>query len=172
MKRNPVRMTPRASHAAVLLLASLILTAGSPQPEPLYGQDGTRISGAAISKVGRDTRKLTLSAQAGASSTSASGTMQFIHNSPAGLSRFRGTVTCLSVTGPTIQVSGVIEKGKQPRVPCLTAKATHSLSIRGVLARPSHSPTLAMQLDHALAGGRRLSRLPKTDSSFINRFRP
>ena len=112
MKRNPVRMTPRASHAAVLLLASLILTAGSPQPEPLYGQDGTRISGAAISKVGRDTRKLTPSAQAGASSTSASGTMQFIHNSPAGLSRFRGTVTCLSVTGPTIQVSGVIEKGE------------------------------------------------------------
>jgi hypothetical protein len=112
MKRNPVRMTPRASHVAVLLLASVILTAGSRQPQPLYGQGGARISGSGISKVGRDTRKLTLSAQAGPGSSSATGTMQFIHNSPAGLSRFRGSVTCLSVTGPTVQVSGVIEKGE------------------------------------------------------------
>jgi|SRR5688500_969764 len=112
MKRNPVRMTPQASHVAVLLLAAVILTAGSRQPEPLYGQGGARISGSGISKVGRDTRKLTLSAQSSAGSSSATGTMQFIHNSPAGLSRFRGSVTCLSVTGPTVQVSGAIEKGE------------------------------------------------------------
>ena len=112
MARRPVRMSPRATHVAVLLLASVILTAGSKRPESLYAQGGARISGAAISKVGRDTRKLTANAQAAAGSNTASGTVQFIHNSPAGLSRFRGSVTCLSVSGTTVQMSGVIEKGE------------------------------------------------------------
>lgn len=112
MDRNPVRMSPRASHLAVLFLAAVILAAGSKPTESLYAQGGGRISGSAISKVARDTRKLTVSAQANAGSNSASGTMQFIHNSPAGLSRFRGTVTCLTVTGSTVQISGLIEKGE------------------------------------------------------------
>ncbi len=112
MKRTPVRLFPRSSHAAVLLLASVILAAGSQVPQPLYAQGGTRVSGAAISKVARDTRKLTISAQANPGSTAASGTIQFIHNSPAGLSRFRGSVTCLNLSGGTVQISGVIERGE------------------------------------------------------------
>ena len=112
MGRNPVRMSPRGSTVAVLLLASVILAAGSKPPAPLYAQGGARISGSAISKVGRDTRKLTANAQANAGSTAATGTMQFIHNSPAGLSTFRGTVTCLSVNGSTVQISGTIQKGE------------------------------------------------------------
>src|SRR5688572_20987775 len=112
MARSPVRMSPRASHVAMLLLASVVLAAGSKRPESLYAQGGARVSGAAISKVGRDTRKLTANAQAGAGSNTASGSVQFIHNSPAGLSRFRGSVTCLSVTGSTVQMSGLIEKGE------------------------------------------------------------
>ncbi len=112
MNPTPVRLFPRSSHAAVLFLASVILAAGPQVPQTLYAQGGARVSGAAISKVARDTRKLTVSAQASAGSTSASGTMQFIHNSPTGLSRFRGTVTCMSVSGGTVQISGVIERGE------------------------------------------------------------
>jgi hypothetical protein len=69
----------------------------------------TRISGAGISKVARDTRKVTISASVG---TSASGTIAFIHNSPAGLTRFRGQVTCVSVSGGVAQVTGTIDKGE------------------------------------------------------------
>ena len=112
MDRNPVRMSPRGSTVAVLLLSSVILAAGSKPPAPLYAQGGARISGSAISKVGRDTRKLTANAQASAGSNAATGTMQFIHNSPAGLSTFRGTITCLSVSGSTVQISGTIQKGE------------------------------------------------------------
>jgi hypothetical protein len=112
MKRNPVRLVPRASHAVALILGAVILTAGSSPPKALYAQGGARISGSAISKVGRDTRKLTADAQAPAGSSQATGTLQFIHNSPAGLSRFRGRVTCLRVSGTSTQISGVIEKGE------------------------------------------------------------
>lgn len=80
----------------------------------------TKISGAAISKVGRDTRKLTISASGG---TSASGTIQFIHNSPAGLTRFRGQVTCVSVNGGTVQVTGTIDKGETATGALLDGKA-------------------------------------------------
>ena len=111
MKRRS-RRTLRGSHIAILSLVGLILAAGSHPAKQLYAQGGARISGAGISKVGRDTRKLTVTAQAPAGSSGASGTVQFIHNSPAGLSRFRGTITCLSVNGGVAQISGAIEKGE------------------------------------------------------------
>ena len=97
---------------AGLFLAAVVLAAGSHPRHALYAQGGAKINGAAISKVGRDTRKLTVAAQAPAGSSTATGTLQFIHNSPGGLSRFRGTVTCLSVNGGVAQVSGLIEKGE------------------------------------------------------------
>jgi hypothetical protein len=111
MLRAFVRHTS-GSHFASLSLAATVLAAASAAPGALQAQGGARISGAGISKVGRDTRKLTVTAQAPAGSTAASGTIQFIHNSPAGLSRFRGTITCLSIAGGTAQLSGVIEKGE------------------------------------------------------------
>lgn len=109
--------------AAGIILSAIILAAGSHRPAPLYAQGGARISGAAISKVGRDTRKLTVSAQAPAGSSSATGTIQFIHNSPAGLSRFRGTITCLSINNGIAQVSGLIEKGETATGALLDGKA-------------------------------------------------
>lgn len=106
------RKSIHVSHVVVLSLAALVLAAGSRPAPSLYAQGGARIEGAGISKVGRDTRKLTVSAQAPAGSSGATGTIQFIHNSPSGLSRFRGTITCLSVSGGVAQISGAIEKGE------------------------------------------------------------
>ena len=83
MDRTPVRMSPRGSTVAVLLLASVILAAGSRPPASLYAQGGTGISGSAISKVGRDTRKLTVNAQAGAVSRTGSGKNKCLINRPA-----------------------------------------------------------------------------------------
>jgi len=80
----------------------------------------SKISGAGISKVGRDTRKLTISASGG---TSATGTIQFIHNSPAGLTRFRGQVTCVSANGGSIRVTGTIDKGETATGALLDGKA-------------------------------------------------
>ena len=106
-----------------LALTGLVLAAGSRPVTQLYAQGGAKISGAAISKVGRDTRKLTVAAQAPAGSSGASGTVQFIHNSPNGLSRFRGTITCLSVNGGVAQISGAIEKGETATGALLDGKA-------------------------------------------------
>lgn len=122
MKRRS-RSSIRGSHLAVLSLAALILAAGSHPMKSLYAQGGARINGAGISKVGRDTRKLTVSAQAPAGSSGATGTVQFIHNSPGGLSRFRGTITCLSVNGGVAQISGAIEKGETATGALLDGKA-------------------------------------------------
>ncbi|HEY0242244.1 MAG TPA: hypothetical protein VGC52_06230 [Gemmatimonadaceae bacterium] len=106
------RRSIHASHVVVLSLAAVVLAAGSRPGMSLYAQGGARITGAGISKVGRDTRKLTVSAEAPAGSSTATGTVQFIHNSPGGLSRFRGTITCLSVNAGVAQISGAIEKGE------------------------------------------------------------
>ncbi|MEO7366433.1 MAG: hypothetical protein ABIZ36_00665 [Gemmatimonadaceae bacterium] len=81
-----------------------------------------RISGAGISKVERDTRKLTISAQS-SGAASGSGTVQFIHNSPAGLTRFRGTVACITSSGGTVQVTGTIDKGETATGALLDGKA-------------------------------------------------
>jgi len=116
-----VKASPRLSQVAALFLAAVILTAGSRRPEPLFAQAGARISGAGISKVARDTRKLTVNAQAAGGS--ATGTVQFIHNSPVGLSRFRGTINCLGVNGGTVQISGMIDKGETATGALLDGKA-------------------------------------------------
>lgn len=122
MKRSS-RRSIRGSHVVILSLAALILSAGSHPAKRLYAQGGARVSGAGISKVARDTRKLTVSAQAPAGSSAAAGTVQFIHNSPVGLSRFRGTITCLSVSNGVAQISGVIEKGETATGALLDGKA-------------------------------------------------
>ena len=114
--------SPSGSQIAVFFLTAIVLAAGS-RLTTAFAQGGAHINGAAISKVGRDTRKLTVSAQAAAGSTTATGTVQFIHNSPAGLSRFRGTITCLSVSGGVAQISGSIEKGETATGALLDGKA-------------------------------------------------
>ena len=106
MKRSS-RRNSSAPLIGGLFLTAIVLAAGSHPRHELYAQGGAHIS-----KIGRDTRKLTVAAQAPAGSSTATGTVQFIHNSPAGLSRFRGTITCLSVNGGVVQISGLVEKGE------------------------------------------------------------
>src|SRR3954470_14603567 len=86
--------------AGLSFVAAALLVAA-----PRIASAQAKVSGAAISKVGHDTRKLTISAQSSAANTG-TGTVQFIHNSPAGLTRFRGTVSCVSAAAGTVQVSG------------------------------------------------------------------
>lgn len=100
-----------------LFAAAAFAVAAGPQ---VALAQSARISGAAISKVARDTRKVTISASVG---TSSNGTLQFIHNSPAGLSRFRGQVTCVSVSGGIVQVTGTIDKGETATGALLDGKA-------------------------------------------------
>ena len=99
------------------IAAAAFAVAAGPQ---VASAQSSKVSGAAISKVARDTRKLTISASVG---TSASGTIQFIHNNPAGLTRFRGQVTCVSVRGGTVQVTGTIDKGETATGALLDGKA-------------------------------------------------
>jgi hypothetical protein len=153
MDRNPVSKSQRGSTVAVLLLSAVILAAGSKPPTQLYAQAGARISGSAISKVGRDTRKLTANAQATAGSTAATGTMQFIHNSPAGLSTFRGTVTCLSVSGSTVQISGTIQKGETATGGLLDGK-TYAFTISAGPSGQSFSLPNVGDAVGACSGGR------------------
>ena len=101
------------------LVGAAVLSVGGSE---VASAQSTRISGAGISKVGRDTRKLTISAQSGGGSTG-TGTIQFIHNSPAGLTRFRGTVSCISASGGTVQVTGTIDKGETATGALLDGKA-------------------------------------------------
>lgn len=164
MKRTTVRMTPRASHVAGLVLAAVILTAGSKRPEKLYAQGGARISGAAISKVGRDTRKLTANAQASPGASAATGTMQFIHNSPAGLTRFRGTITCLRVNGGTVQISGAIEKGETATGGLLDGKS-YAFTVNAG-SSPQNFSLPAVGDGIAACSGGRAETVPVTEDGF------
>jgi hypothetical protein len=107
--------SPRLFSLAAIAAAMVFAT-------PIIASAQTRISGAGISKVEHDTRKLTVEGQAGPGGSS-SGTVRFIHNSPAGLTRFRGNVTCVRVSGGTAQVSGIIEKGESATGALLDGKA-------------------------------------------------
>lgn len=161
-----VRTSPRASHVAGLFLAAVVLAAGSHRPRPLYAQGGARISGAGISKVGRDTRKLTVSAQAPAGSSAATGTIQFIHNSPAGLSRFRGTITCLSVSGGVVQISGAIEKGETATGALLDGKA-YAFTINSAASPQTFSlPTVGEAAAVGACSGGRPETVPVTEDGF------
>jgi hypothetical protein len=109
------------SRSRLASLAAVVAVAAVASPFIASAQTG-RINGSGISKVAHDTRKLTVEAQNG-SSGSSSGTVRFIHNSPAGLTRFRGTVSCVRVSGGTAQVSGVIDKGETATGALLDGKA-------------------------------------------------
>ena len=111
------RPRSRSRLASLMAVAAVIVFAS-----PALASAQTRINGAGISKVLHDTRKLTVEAQAGPSGLS-SGSVSFLHNSPAGLTRFRGTISCVRVSGGTAQVSGVIDKGETATGALLDGKA-------------------------------------------------
>jgi hypothetical protein len=162
MKRRS-RRSFRGSHIAVLSLVGLVLAAGSHPAKSLYAQGGARINGAGISKVGRDTRKLTVSAQAPAGSSGATGTVQFIHNSPAGLSRFRGTITCLSVNGGVAQISGAIEKGETATGALLDGKA-YAITINTGSPQSFSLPTVGESVGPCSGGS--AQTVPVTEDGF------
>lgn len=112
-----VRAVYLALAAAIALFFAAIAAA------PAKAADETEVFGTGISQVGQDTRKLTVHAETAGAATSAAGFVQFNHLSPNGLSRFRGSVTCLSVdeTG-TVQISGSVLKGITASGVVLTGK--------------------------------------------------
>lgn len=124
-----------------------------------------RITGAAISKVGRDTRKLTIAAQS-SGGTTGSGTIQFIHNSPAGLTRFRGTVSCMSTSGGTVQVTGVIDKGETATGVLLDGKAFAFTIATGTTPQTFSLPNFADAGAIAPCSGGRGDNVPVTEDGF------
>lgn len=70
------------------------------------------LSGTGISRLPDDTRRLTVTAKS-MSGEAADGLVTFAHdNDPNGISRFKGTVSCLRVTGSVAEVSGTVTKGQ------------------------------------------------------------
>jgi len=164
----PVRNSSHRGHFAGLFLAAVVLAAGSRTPTSLYAQGGARISGSGISKVGRDTRKLTASAQAQPGSTSATGSVRFIHNSPAGLSTFRGSVSCLSVNGATVQISGSIDKGETATGALLDGKA-YSFTINTGNPQSFSLPSVGDAGTISACAGGRGEAVPVTEDGFTTR---
>ncbi len=72
----------------------------------------TQVHGTGISSLPGDTRKLTVNAQTAGGAPATTGFVHFTHQGPTGLSRFRSSVTCLSVdaTG-SVQISGIVLTG-------------------------------------------------------------
>lgn len=108
---------------ALGLAVVLVLIGGA---SSTYAQHGAMVAvhGTGISRLPDDTRKLTLNAQTAAVPTAATGFAHFTHQSPTGLSRFRGSVTCLSVNATgSVQISGIVLNGVTAAGVVLTGKA-------------------------------------------------
>lgn len=164
----PVRTSARGTRLAGIFLAAVVLAAGSQPQRSLYAQVGARISGAGIAKMGRDTRKLTANAQAQAGSNAATGSVQFIHNSPAGLSRFRGSISCLSVNGATVQISGNIDKGETATGALLDGKS-YSFTINTGNPQSFSLPNVGDTGSIAACSGGRDETVQVTEDGFTTR---
>lgn len=144
------------------LAAAAFAVLAAPQ---IASAQSARISGAAISKVEHDTRKLTISAQSSGGS-GGSGTIQFIHNSPAGLTRFRGTVSCVSARGGTVQVTGTIDKGETATGVLLDGKAFAFTIATGSTPQTFSLPNLADAGAIVPCSGGRGETVPVTEDGF------
>ncbi len=82
----------------------------------------TALSGSGISKLGDDTRRLTVKAGTSDSTGAAEGRVSFAHHSPSGVSRFKGVVSCLRVAGGVAQLSGTVSEGETASGVVLTGK--------------------------------------------------
>ncbi len=131
---------------------------------PAVASAQARISGHGISKVERDTRKLTVTAQS--AGASANGTVAFIHNSPAGLTRFRGTVSCLNVSAGTVQVSGTIDKGETATGALLDGKAFAFTIATGTSPQRFSLPNFGDAGSIAPCSGGRSETVPVTEDGF------
>jgi hypothetical protein len=151
--RESSRFSSLAAAVAVALIFPLALSAQ------------VKVDGSGISKVGHDTRKLTVDAKAAAGGAP-SGTVRFIHNSPAGLTRFRGTVSCVSVSGGTAQVSGIIDKGETATGALLDGKAFAFTINTSAKPQTFSLPNYADAGGIAPCGGGRPETVPVTEDGF------
>ncbi|MBA2708503.1 MAG: hypothetical protein H0U59_11935 [Gemmatimonadaceae bacterium] len=151
---------PRVAAAVSWILACALIVVGP----AMASAQGGRISGAGISKVGKDTRKLTVAAESGGST--ANGSVQFIHNSPSGMSRFRGSVSCMNVSGGTVQVSGTVEKGETVSGTLLDGKS-YAITIQAGGSPQSFSlPSFGEPASAGSCSGGRAETVPVTEDGF------
>jgi len=91
-------------------------------PAVAAAADGERLFGTGISREPNDTRRLTIQAEPTDGGTP-EGRVSFQHdNDPDGISRFRGTVTCVRITGAVAQISGTVTRGETAAGVILTGK--------------------------------------------------
>jgi hypothetical protein len=158
----PAIVRPRESLRLLSLMAAMAVTLFL---SPLVASAQGKVDGSGISKVGHDTRKLTVDAKAAAGGAP-SGTVRFIHNSPAGLTRFRGTVSCLSVIGGTAQVSGIIDKGETATGALLDGKAFAFTINTSTSPQTFSLPNYADAGGIPACGGGRPETVPVTEDGF------
>jgi len=157
--RKSTKPPPRVAAAFSWILACALIVL-----VPALALAQGRVSGAAISKVGKDTRKLTVAAESGGST--ANGSVQFIHNSPSGMSRFRGSVSCMNVSGGTVQVSGTVEKGETVSGTLLDGKS-YAITIQAGGSPQSFSlPSFGEPASAGSCSGGRAETVPVTEDGF------
>ena len=148
----------RFSSVMAAVVVTLVLS-------PVVAFAQIKVDGSGISKVGHETRKLTVDAKASAGGAP-TGTVRFIYNSPAGLTRFRGTVNCLRVSGGTAQVSGVIDKGETATGGLLDGKAFAFTITTATSPQTFSLPNYADAGGIAACSGGRPETVPVTEDGF------
>lgn len=100
----------RQASRLVGLTAVVLAASAAPAFAASSAGAAPELSGTGISRVGDDTRRLTVKAESTATSQ---GKLTFAHRAPAGISRFRGTITCLrSAPDGTVDISGTVANGQ------------------------------------------------------------
>ncbi len=101
------------------IVAALLCALATPV---VAAADGQRLFGTGISREPNDTRRLTIKAEP-TDGGAADGRVTFQHdNDPKGISRFKGTVTCLKITDAVAQISGTVTRGETAAGVILTGK--------------------------------------------------
>jgi len=101
----------RRALGTVCAVLTVVAFSVAPASAVWAGGAGLRLDRAGISYVGADLRVLAVDARSD-SSGPADGTVSFVHVAPAGVSRFVGTVTCLSHDDVgQVQLSGQVLEG-------------------------------------------------------------
>ncbi|MBG6218776.1 hypothetical protein IWX75_003263 [Arthrobacter sp. CAN_A6] len=121
-----------------------------------------RISGAAVSSLPEDQRRLSVEGKLGSDGVAA-GRLSFTHNSPSGLSHFTARLTCLEFNDGRTEVSGTITKGETAAGVVLDGKmVAFTLDTEGAqnFSLPQIGPGAAN------CGGGRAETVPVTQAGF------
>ncbi len=108
-----------ARRGVVALAVTALLAPAVAVAKPAQQQ---RLSGTAISRLPDDVRRLKLKATTTPTGTS-DGRVSFVHrNDPNGVSRFKGTVTCLRIADGVARVTGTVTRGRTASGMVLTGR--------------------------------------------------